>query len=365
MSQIGDSLSLDEPENRNDGPGQRERPSGSPQRAAARAKALSEKNRRAQKRYRDRQREKLDAYKCQIDELTTLTKPAAPHHSNPHEEDAYQEIFRVLFELLPEARQSGVFTNDRECGPVQNMSRIWQAAMSRMMKHLVHGAADTDNPAHWELHTFCDTLHNNLMRLSRLYPGFARQIQLGLRSHQPNKCDYTEILGAVKLSSQQSSLVIAALIRLQSELGLLEGQRREAAAALSTAYMDNFGGKIKLTALFMQHHQALGQVDAICSQEQELFLQFMDDFYDALGPIKFSQAQVEAYPKYLDQLAFAAALKDSMPADCPSTPQDINLPLEDIFSCLNAVPFDSAESSAALAELDLLHDPTLVQGLDL
>ncbi len=58
----------------------------------------------------DALQEKLDAYKCQIDELTSqverlllekqtqpcsegalactaLTKPAAPHHSNPHEED--------------------------------------------------------------------------------------------------------------------------------------------------------------------------------------------------------------------------------------------------------------------------------------
>ena len=98
--------------------------------------------------------------------------------------------------------------------------------------------------------------------------------------------------GAVKLSSQQSSLVIAALIRLQSELGLLEGQRREAAAALSTAYMDNFGGKIKLTALFMQHHQALGQVDAICSQEQELFLQFMDDFYDVRASLPVDRSSM-------------------------------------------------------------------------
>ncbi len=44
-----------------------------------------------------------------------------------------------------------------------HVGRLLQAAMSRMMKHLVHGAADTDNPAHWELHTFCDTLVSSSM----------------------------------------------------------------------------------------------------------------------------------------------------------------------------------------------------------
>ncbi len=57
-------------------------------------------------------------------------------HSARCGQQAYQEIFRVLFELLPEARQSGVFTNDRECGPVQNMSRIWQVSSKALMSLL-------------------------------------------------------------------------------------------------------------------------------------------------------------------------------------------------------------------------------------
>ena len=83
----------------------------------------------------------------------------------------------------------------------------------------------------------------------------------------------------MQLSSQHTSRLIAAFIRLQSELVLLEEQRREAAAALSLTYMDHVGGKFKLGTIFMQHHRMCEQLNAIVSREHELFIQFTDDFY--------------------------------------------------------------------------------------
>ena len=84
----------------------------------------------------------------------------------------------------------------------------------------------------------------------------------------------------------------------------------------------------------------------------------MSGLLQALGPIKYAQAQVESYPKFLDQLAFAAAVKES---ECQSSGLDLELPLDDIFSCLDNVAL-SSENHDILADFEFLHDQSSKPG---
>ncbi|KAK9824913.1 hypothetical protein WJX74_005757 [Apatococcus lobatus] len=334
------------------------------QKVVDRAKTMSDKNRAAQKRYRDRQRDKLESYKRQVEELTEQVQrltaekesraPAAIVHCGPQR--APQHVLQIeepgslplssdrkpvrpqcsgcsgsqpldlnnpaavcrgmvdlgksLASRLPESRHLANLLKDRGDdfeGTSQALALIWQAYISEIVWHLTRGGADSSSPYHSDLIKLCGILRVAKRSAMEKNPLLVRWIQFRLRHVSP-PCDYVRVLDALYLTAPQLGGVLRAQQALRASLGAIAKTRRECVQPLLAPVAD--GSEVQLAEYHLRHHHACQSSQALFAEENTCFITFVDGMYQALGLVTIARLYAET--SSFDFLTLAAAVEKTL-----------------------------------------------------
>ncbi|KAK9824928.1 hypothetical protein WJX74_007707 [Apatococcus lobatus] len=381
-----------------------------------RAKMMSDKNKKAQKRYRDKQREKVDGYKRQVDELTQqvqqlLAEKAGSASAAPKQQQtlciegsssqtlrsngshgslrscsdqyidfsdkeavcsAILELINDLTAHLPE-QQHLVLGLCKSPGDTldcasQTLINIWLAYVAEMSRLLGQGAEDSSRCCHAELIRLCDAVQAARMEAFEKHPGLITWLHVRLK-HVGAASNCISVLEVVRLSVHQLSGVLQARRALQAGLRAIAEQRLQSAQPLLSVAAD--GSEVHLAEHHLRHYHACQHSQALLREENRCFMGFHDAVFKALGPITI--ARLWAENPHLDFLTLSAAIDKALACPSPPTPKH-QLP-QQLFadghayltSCSDDLPdFGSLSpdcSSDLFGSLDFLQDPMLSPGL--
>ncbi|KAK9866013.1 hypothetical protein WJX84_000671 [Apatococcus fuscideae] len=319
------------------------------QKVLDRAKNMSEKNRKAQKRYRDRQRDKVDGYKRQVDELTAQVQrllaerasrppPAAPPNSrnptrgleagslsasscsaadaDPNLSDASAvvrcilDLVQSLAAVIPDGRQhlSGLHKDPAVSWEraSQALINVWQAHVNEVTRLLIRGAADAGSAYHAQLTALCHAVQGVRMMSLRKYPLLVRWLQLRLKQADA-AVNYARAVESVNLTAQQVSGVLQARQAFKAGLAVLSEQRRQSFQPLAAALADHCSSEASLAEWHLRQHQACQRSQALFAEENAIFVAFVNAMFQALGPITIARLYAEA--SFCDYLSFAIAVE--------------------------------------------------------
>ncbi|KAK9866019.1 hypothetical protein WJX84_007648 [Apatococcus fuscideae] len=319
----------------------------------SRVEFLSEKNRRAQKRYRERQRERFADFKKQVEGLTQQVKSLKQDKEclqsrnelleNMMEEElkcaggatralttapvvdaadplagtdvenyalGMDDVCRSLLKNLPQAQAQLILPlNGSKLYGFEDLVVLYQALCSEFARLLANGAEDPSSKLHPELLRMHHIHINEVARHFEKRPVLLRRIQMASKYGDGTEAIWQKAAATLDLMPAQVEQIVAA--REAFRVGLIGsvGRRRACLGTLSMSSIDCITSEGRLAELFLKEIQAADLAKATLMEEHALRNTLANDIRKALTPAQYCRWTVEIYPHASDWLALAHAVE--------------------------------------------------------
>ncbi|KAK9817881.1 hypothetical protein WJX72_003598 [[Myrmecia] bisecta] len=316
--------------------------------------AAQEKNRRAQARYRQRQKEKMDDYKQTVDRLnkqledmkmekarlesqncllqkvardtqeleldaqTATTVPAiqqVPASKEEQLEVVMQQSADFLKLMLPNlpSHVDAAFLRNADARMHALFRKMYN---DELVKCLANGGDVVGSPAYKRLVELTKGKHKILLGMAATSARLWREVNRN-SCHRGNPVAPPEdlwrrVVAAMQLSPAQKRRLLDARRRLLLRIQQIVAQRRQIVEVLQVAIPSIDQHEQQRAVSFAQASQASEELQASLEEESQAVIQFLRDFLcsEVIDPVQEARGKVAAAPYVWDTLAICSELAD-------------------------------------------------------
>ncbi|KAK9817685.1 hypothetical protein WJX72_000611 [[Myrmecia] bisecta] len=306
------------------------------------------KNRTAQSRYRQRQKEKVEEYKATIETLTqqlealkmekaqlqdynSLLQKVARNRDEqstsivapmPAQVPASQQaklnamcaaILEFMQRLQPHRRDlPRPLTVDFIKNQTASQHFAWrQEYITQLGSSLLDGGDVVDSPAHKRLVELIQGHRRIALGMADVHPRLWRQLESGLKSQPCPQGTWRRVLEAMALTPEQKRHLLESRQRLLRKMQDIVHQRKKIVSVLQVA-VPGMERDHKNATSFVRASQAADELQASLDAEHRAVVQFLRDGYcsEIISPLQEARGEIEASPYFMDTLAICNAIAE-------------------------------------------------------